>query len=129
MADLPRYGRGMCEEITISPERPAVSGLHLFVNREGKVSMRYQNGDQYSTQVQVYPNPVEALVTVNSLSSNATYNVVVLNSSGMIVLSENQLRSNLLGELTISVDDLSSGLYFIQVKGTQGTMMAKFVKR
>ena len=129
MADLPRYGRGMCEEITLSPEQPSTSGLHLFVNPEGRVSMRHQSNDLLSATLQVYPNPAETLVTVNSLDSNMTYSVVVLNSLGMTVMPETQLSSNLLGELPISVDALSSGIYFIQVKGSEGTMMAKFVKR
>lgn len=129
MADLPRYGRGMCEEITLSPEQPSTSGLHLFVNPEGRVSMRHQSNDLLSATLQVYPNPAETLVTVNSLDNNMTYSVVVLNSLGMTVMPETQLSSNLLGELPISVDALSSGIYFIQVKGSEGTMMAKFVKR
>ena len=129
MADLPRYGRGMCEEITLSPEQPSTSGLHLFVNPEGRVSMSHQSNDLLSATLQVYPNPAETLVTVNGLGSNMTYSVVVLNSLGMTMMPETQLSSNLLGELPISVDMLSSGIYFIQVKGAGGTMMAKFVKR
>jgi hypothetical protein len=129
MADLPRYGRGMCEEITLTPEQPCMSDIHLFVNPEGRVSMRHQNNDFLPTTLQVYPNPADALVTVNGLDSNMTYSVVVLNSLGMTVMPETRLSSNLLGELPISVDTLSSGMYFIQVKGSERTMMAKFVKR
>ena len=129
MADLPRYGRGMCEEITLTPEQSSTSGLHLFVNPEGRVSMRHQNNDLQSTTLQVYPNPAKTLVTVNGLDSNTTHSVVVLNSLGMMVMPETQLSSNLLGELSISVDALSSGIYFIQAKSSEGTMMAKFVKR
>ena len=129
MADLPRYGRGMCEEITLSPEQPLTNGLHLFVNPEGRVSMRYQNNDLLLTTLQVYPNPAETLVTVNGLDSNMTYDVTVLNSLGMTVMPETQLNSNLLGELPISVDKLSPGIYFIQVKSAERTLMAKFVKQ
>ena len=129
MADLPRYGRGMCEEITLSPEQPLTNDLHLFVNPEGRVSMRHQNNDLLLTTLQVYPNPAEALVTVNGLDSNMTYDVTVLNSLGMTVMPETQLNSNLLGELPISVDKLSPGIYFIQVKSAERTLMAKFVKQ
>ena len=129
MADLPRYGRGMCEEITLSAEQPEANEMHLFVNQEGKVCMRHQNGNPLSTTLQVYPNPAEDLVTANGLNSNTTYNVTVLNSLGMTVLPETQLSSNLLGELPISVSALSAGIYFIQVKGATETMMAKFVKQ
>ena len=129
MADLPRYGRGMCEEITLSAEQPEVSGLHLYVNQEGRVKMRCPSNDPLPTELQVYPNPAEALVTLSGLSGNATYSITVLNNLGMTVLSETQLTSNLLGELPISVGRLSSGIYFIQVKDATGTMMTRFVKQ
>ena len=129
MADLPRYGRGMCEEITLSPEQPSINGLHLFVNQEGRVNMRCQDEGHLTTSLQVYPNPAEDLVTINGLDVNSTYSISVTNSLGVTVLAETQLISNILGELPISVGMLSEGIYFIQVKGTERMMMAKFVKR
>jgi hypothetical protein len=129
MADLPRYGRGMCEEITLSPDQPLVEDLHLFITQEGRVSMRYQSDLPLPTNLEVYPNPAEETVMVKGLSGNTTYSVTVLNSLGMTVLPEAQVSSNLLGELPITVNRLSSGIYFIQVIGNKGTMMAKFVKR
>ena len=129
MADLPRYGRGMCEEIILSPNQPLVEDLHLFITQEGRGSMRYQNNIQLPTDLEVYPNPAEETVVVRGLSSNTTYNVSVMNSLGIAILPETQMSSDLLGELPISVSKLSSGIYFIQVRGNKGTMMAKFVKR
>jgi hypothetical protein len=129
MADLPRYGRGMCEEITLSAEQPSVEGLHLYVNQEGRVRMSYPNNGQLLTELWVYPNPAEELVTMGGLSGNTSYSVVVRNSLGMTIIPKTYLTSNLLGELQISVDSLSSGIYFIQLKDATGTMMAKFVKQ
>jgi hypothetical protein len=129
MADLPRYGRGMCEEITLAPEQPLVEDLHLFITQEGRVSMRYQSNIQLPTDLEVYPNPAEETVMVRGLSNNTTYNVSVMNSLGIAILPETQMSSDLLGELPISMSKLSTGIYFIQVRGNKGTMMAKFVKR
>ncbi len=129
MADLPRFGRGMCEEITLSPELPSVAGLHLFVNQEGKVCMRAQNNTLSVAELTVYPNPTKEMAVVNGLNANTVYSVTVLNSVGMIVLPETQMSSNVLGEVPVSVGALSEGLYFIQLKGASGTMMAKFVKQ
>ena len=129
MADLPRYGRGICEQITLSVEEPKVSGLHLFVNQEGRMSMRFPNHNAFPQVLQVYPNPVEETVVLNGLNCNLVYNVTIMNSLGMKVLPETQLSTNLLGNLSIKVGNLSSGIYFIQVKGVNGTMMAKFVKQ
>ena len=129
MADLPRYGRGICEEITLSIDQSMVSGLHLFVSQEGRISMRYQSQDYQLKDLQVYPNPAEEKVVVIGLSGNAVYSVDVLNSLGVSVLSGTQQNSNLLGELTISVSRLPAGIYFIQVKGPTGTMITKFIKQ
>ena len=129
MADLPRYGRGMCEEITISAEQPSVNGLHLFVDQEGRVNMRYPSNGLFAAELQVYPNPVKETVTVTGLSGNTAYEVTVLNSMGMTVLSDNQLISNLLGELSASVSTLPGGIYFIRLRSATNTVMAKFVKQ
>ena len=129
MADLPRYGRGICEKITLSPAQPSISGLHLFVNQDGRISRRYDNNAQHPIELQVYPNPADGTIVMNGLSSDATYIVTVMNSLGVTMLPEIQRSSNLFGELPISVDLLSAGIYFIQVKGPTGTMMAKFIKQ
>lgn len=129
MADLPRYGRGMCEEITISGEQPSVDGLHLFVNQEGKVMMRYQNGTEMPMTLSVYPNPVGDELVVGGLKANANYSISVENCLGMRMLTDLKACSNLLGELQVSVGDLSSGLYFICVEDDSGCRVAKFVKQ
>ena len=129
MADLPRYGRGMCEEITLSGEQPSVSGLHLFVNQEGRVGMRYPNDINPSIELQVYPNPAEDGVFVVGLKANEDYKVLVLNSLGATVMPEMAVQSNLLGEIPIEIGELRAGLYFIQVKGQSTSMTAKFVKQ
>ncbi len=129
MADLPRYGRGMCEEITLSPEQPSVEGLHLFVNQEGRVRLNHENVAIDPTILSVYPNPAEDRIVVCGLKANAEYRVMIQNSLGMTVCPEWQVRSNLLGECMISVTDLPMGIYFIQVNTDSGCMKAKFVKR
>ena len=129
MADLPRYGRGMCEEITLSGEQPSVSGLHLFVSQEGRVGMWYPNNGNPTAELLVYPNPADEKVVVGGLKANEEYKVLVLNSLGMTVIPEAKVSSNLLGELSIALSELRSGLYFILVKGSSTSMTAKFVKQ
>jgi hypothetical protein len=128
MADLPRYGRGMCEEITLSVEQPAVSGLHLFVNREGRVNMRYEGPVSEKIALCLYPNPTEKELFVGGLKENEMYQVTVLNGLGVCVMPEVKVKTNLLGEFDIKVDELQAGVYFIQVKGASESVVAKFVK-
>ena len=129
MADLPRYGRGMCEEITLSPEHPSVNGLHLFVNQEGRVRMRYQDGLEAFSSLAVYPNPAKDEIVVLGLKANANYIVSVQNSLGGKVLPDVQVSSNLLGEIQLDVHDLPAGVYVICLQGDTECHVAKIVKQ
>ena len=127
MSDLPRYGRGMCEQVVLSPEQPMIEDLHLFVNRDGRVAMR-QNATTTEQLVQVYPNPVEKDLVISGLKSGEDYQVVVSNLMGGVVLPQQTLHSNVLGECELSLHDLPQGLYFVIVNGKSENWMIKFVK-
>jgi hypothetical protein len=129
MADLPRYGRGICEEITLSAEQPSANGMHLFVGQEGRVDLRRLGETNQLTEVRVYPNPVEETVFVGNLEVNEEYKVSVLNGLGLAVLPEVTMQSNLLGEISIPVRELQAGLYIVQVKGSLFSLTAQFVKQ
>ena len=128
MADLPRYGRGLCEEITLSPAQPSVSDLHLFVNGEGKVRMRQDEAVASSLEVGVFPNPAEEKITMSGLKGQADYDICVFNSLGVAVI-ECAAQSNLLGECAIAVANLPAGIYFVRVTNSSENAMVKFVKR
>ena len=128
MADLPRYGRGMCEEITLSPEQASVSGLHLFIGNEGRVCLRPGIGNA-SSKLNLYPNPVDTELVVDGLKGNTDYQVTVMNLLGMTVMPTNTTHTNVLGELPMRVGELPAGVYFILVNDGTGPIMAKFMKR
>ena len=91
--------------------------------------MRYPSNGLHEAELQVYPNPAKEMVTVTGLSGNTAYEVTVLNSMGMTVLSDNKLISNLLGELSTSVSTLPGGIYFIRLRSATSMVMVKFVKQ
>ena len=128
MADLPRYGRGMCEEITLSLEQPSVMDLHLFVNEEGKVRIRQDDAYATVSEAVVYPNPAEKEITIGGLKVQTEYEVCVYNSLGIAVL-EHKTQTNVLGECVVSVADLPVGIYFVRLTDPTGNRMVKFVKR
>ena len=128
MADLPRYGRGMCEEITLSPDQPSALDLHLFVE-EGKVKMRPQSLQEVAREVSIYPNPAEEEITLGGLEEQAEYEVSVMNSLGATLLRERKMQTDLLGECVIAVADLPVGVYFVRLSNSTETLMVKFVKR
>ena len=129
MADLPRYGRGMCEEITLSPEQPIIRDLHLFVNQDGRVMMRPNPSIVDEMELNVFPNPAEDRITISGLKANTNVQISIQNSLGLTLLAENKAVTNLLDELTLTLPDLPSGVYFIHVESSSGSVMAKFVKR
>lgn len=128
MADLPRYGRGICEEITLSPEQPSALDLHLFVE-EGKVKMRPHDTQEAQREISVFPNPAEEMITLGGLKEHAEYEVCVMNSLGVTLLNERKMQSNLLGECVIAVDDLPAGVYVVRLSNASETLMVKFVKQ
>ena len=128
MADLPRYGRGMCEEITLSAEQPSVNGLHLYISDEGRVRMR-SNVELVTTELSLHPNPVEAEMLIDGLKGNTDYQVTVMNLLGMTVVPTATIHTNLLGEFPMTVGELPAGVYFILVDDGTGPVMAKFMKR
>lgn len=127
LADVPRFGRGMMEEIVISPNQPEVVELHLFINANGKVAMRCNQALE-SEELSVFPNPSRSEITVSGLESLEKYSVTVSNVTGDIVMAQQQSQADLLGEMTISVDALPPGLYFVGLESQSGRKMMKFVK-
>jgi hypothetical protein len=127
MADLPRYGRGLCEEITLSPEQPSVADIHLFVSDEGKVKIRQDEADPMTKTAAVFPNPAEEEITISGLKGQTEYHVCVLNGLGVTVL-ERKVQTNLLGECVVAVADLSVGMYVVRLTDPTGSVMTKFVK-
>lgn len=127
MADLPRYGRGMCEELTLSPEQPSVLDLHLYVN-EGKVKMKHNDAEMTVSEVSIFPNPAEEEITVSGLKGQTAYDICVINGLGVVVL-ESKVQTNLLGECAIALADLPAGFYFVRMTSPTESKMVKFVKR
>ena len=127
MADLPRYGRGLCEEITLSPEQPAALDLHLYVN-EGKVKMRHDDAEIQMSEINVFPNPTDGQIMVSGLKGQTDYSICVINGLGVAVL-ESKAQTNLLGECAIAVNDLPVGIYFVRMTSPTESKMIKFVKR
>ncbi len=128
MADLPRYGRGMCEEITLSPEQPSMSGLHLFIGSEGRVCLR-PGFETLASKLSLHPNPVDTELVVDGLKGNTVYQVTVMNLLGTTVMPTTTTHTNLLGELPMTVGELPPGVYFIHVNDGTEPIMAKFMKQ
>lgn len=128
LADLPRYGRGLCERISLSPMQPKVNDLHLYITLENKVAMHPWNTSEIEKTWSVYPNPVESQITIKGMETVENYVVMVTNALGNVVIPSFRVKTDWLGECSFSVDYLSKGVYFIVVEGLSGRQIIKFVK-
>ena len=126
LADLPRYGRGLCEAVIISPDEPQITDLHLFVNREGSVAM--QRGIQVVLdEISVFPNPVADELTVSGLPKMEKYQLTVANVLGETLVSET-VFSDSFGNIVLSVSDLQKGLFILHLQNEGLEKSVRFVK-
>ncbi|MFM2230406.1 MAG: hypothetical protein RL607_1664 [Bacteroidota bacterium] len=72
----------------------------------------------------IYPNPVNDLLTIQNPNQYEIQSVAIYNTNGALVKQVNNASIE-----SIPVNDLSSGLYLIQVKTTTGTTAMKFIKQ
>jgi hypothetical protein len=127
MADLPRYGRGMVEEVQLSPEQSSVANLHLFVNDRGHVDMYQGASVSDGNSLSVYPNPISDQMTILGLQSLETYSIAIMDVLGNTMLSQ-VAQSDLLGQVNIGLEQLSKGIYFLQVAYGSETKVVKLLK-
>lgn len=128
LSDIPRYGRGVCEEVVLSPEQPTVEGMNLYIDTNGRVASQRQTTQDLLQELRVYPNPTDGEIVVSGLESLGTYVFMIVNPLGTMVGQQRSLQADWLGECVLPVQDLSVGLYFITVSGTTGKKIVKFVK-
>ncbi|MEP6675909.1 MAG: T9SS type A sorting domain-containing protein, partial [Ferruginibacter sp.] len=76
-------------------------------------------------QVIVYPNPAQKEIKIILPPQSSTTELSIVNSAGQVV---KQVRSNQLS-LTINIETLSSGLYFIYIRNSQQAIVQRFIKQ
>jgi hypothetical protein len=86
-----------------------------------KVGVNELNNDT-KTQVDVFPNPSQGLVNIQS--NEHIVNLTVTNLNGKTVLELNNLNTN---NLPIDISHLNQGIYFINGVTNQGTFVQKIV--
>jgi hypothetical protein len=129
MSDVPRYGRGMCEEITLSPSQPEANDLHLYINDRGRVDLMHKDSEWVSSSCSVFPNPVEDALTLSGLQVLETYTLTVYDVVGKRMKTLAEVRADMLGECRMEVAGLPQGVYFLSVTCAEGTQVLKFVKK
>ena len=129
MADLPRYGRGMCEQIVLTPENPEIGNIGLYITREGRVAMRQPTETLAETSLTVSPNPATDQLTIVGLTATDSFLAAVYDMSGAMVMPAQTLFPDKLGHCTMAVGSLPKGVYCIVVQGKTENKIVKFVKQ
>lgn len=70
----------------------------------------------------IFPNPASDKVTLKFNSKEKIVDVTLYDYSGKIIFSKNKLNDT---EVTLNTDNQASGIYFIEVKTTQGIVYKK----
>lgn len=128
MADVPRFGRGVCETITLSPQLPNFEDLHLFLDGMGKVAMRNNPGTSIDSPLQVFPNPSQGEITICGLESGCPYSISIVNSLGISSV-QGIITADLLGQASIATAQLPCGIYIIHIVSATTDESIKFIKR
>ena len=84
-------------------------------------------GEQSLKEIAVYPNPASSILNV-SIPGQTNVNVRIVNMIGqvMIDLGNNKMESS---ELSININDLENGIYFLHIIGDDGrAYISKFIK-
>ncbi len=78
---------------------------------------------QNSFEVNIYPNPASNYIKINGLSDNDA-NVKIFSETGQLVVSQHIDNER----NTVNVNDLTSGLYYVQIVQESKTSSYKFIK-
>lgn len=79
----------------------------------------------FSDQIAVFPNPANDFLIIDVNQTLGKYQFNVVNIVGQTVVSE----ENANGQTRLDVENLTSGVYFIEVKTSEGTITEKIVVR
>ncbi|MBL0309518.1 MAG: T9SS type A sorting domain-containing protein [Bacteroidetes bacterium] len=71
----------------------------------------------------IYPNPTTDAITIKNVSPFSVLHL--FNAQGVLVKKQTILASS----ISLSVEDLPSGMYIIELQNNSSVQRAKFVKR
>ncbi|MEQ9147179.1 MAG: T9SS type A sorting domain-containing protein, partial [Cytophagales bacterium] len=115
----------------MSPEIISLTGSQInsntvfeFDTLGVRVVLGFEN--ELSIQTILYPNPAFDVMHIDFSEANiAQAEISISNLQGQILISENSEN----GKAQIEIENLKSGIYFIQVKSDKGQFTKKFVKQ
>lgn len=102
----------------------ALDGVYSFVASCATASI---NEDILSSNVSIYPTATKNAFTINNTSDIALTAITIFDINGRVVLTQN--LDNLIGEKSINVSKLSTGMYFVQLNAENASVTKKLIKK
>lgn len=78
---------------------------------------------------EIYPNPANNQIQFKSFNNTTVETIEVINSLGAVV-KRVDANNSMINDITVDVNSLESGVYFVQITGTSGELIQrKFIKQ
>jgi len=100
--------------------------LNVIASSFNQTTLLTEDDFEKNISFSVYPNPSKGDFTILFTEYLSNFSVDVIDSSGRIVFQK-KYNSQLDLEQRISLDNISSGIYFVKVSSEQGTMVKKII--
>lgn len=110
-------------DATGGDEIDRAGSAYIFKNESLLGNEFFEN--QLENKISVYPVPAMNEVTIQSKESLIT-KIILVNQLGMVVKQKNISRENI---STLSISDISEGIYFLKVIDTQGNVSTKKIQK
>ena len=73
----------------------------------------------------IYPNPSKDIITVSSAVNSDISSMTIKDTNGRVV---KQIVPENIGNHSISIGDLTNGVYFLTIKSSEGIFVEKLIK-
>jgi len=102
----------------------ALEGVYSFIATSSVLGVK---DDVLSSSISIYPTTVANNFTIKNESTIALTSVSLFDINGRVVLT--QELENLIGEKSINISNLSTGMYFVELSSADAKTTKKIIKK
>lgn len=94
---------------------------------EKAIILAVNNSGKY--ELSIYPNPVTDVLKIANFSGEKINDISIFNMAGQMVMTLGKNLNSEVGTTEFNVSNLKTGIYILKLKGSQGTVNKKFLKK
>jgi hypothetical protein len=117
--DFPYVNKVLTTTDFYSPNNP---GLRTTYNYNNSITLGIEKKELTSNNILVFPNPVQDFLNIETTLNTEIEKVIVTDISGKTILEQNQKTNQ------VNVQNLSKGIYLLQVLSGDKKWQSKFLK-